>query len=906
MTQRTLFLLDGMALAYRAYFAFIRRPRINPRGENVSAVYGFTTTLLKLIWDHELRYCAVAMDAGEQTFRNELYQEYKQTRDPPPDDLIANLPLIGQVVQALGLPILQVPGVEADDVIGSLALQAAADGHQAIIVSPDKDFQQLLTPSVSILKPRRGDQGFDPITHTGFEKTNSLKPRQFIDMLALMGDKSDNVPGVRGIGLVTARKLLQAYGSLENLLLRAGEIKGKRAREGLLANADIARLSKELVTIKLDVPVSLDWDAMRRGEVTDPVLRALFARLGFQTQLRRIEGEMPDSGVTTHRVPGTTAYVASDVEYGTVATRQELVELEGLIAREQEVGLGAVHDGGPPIWTGWAGLSVAWSGGQARYIPLPLPDGTSANDVLTILAPVLTNRNVSKVGHGLKPLIVLLGLRHVHMEGTLFDTQVAHYLLAPETSHDLRFVAKERLRYEAKDWIRITGSGKKKRSVKDLATKEVLVAACESAALPLMLKGLLENDLKQKNLGRVALEMEFPLIYVLARMEIAGVPVSSALLQETGTLLKKEMHELEQSIYESAGKPFNVASPQQVGTILFEEMGLPVRRKTSKGKPSTAEAVLVELAIEHDICGMILDWRKASRLVGTYVAGLDQWIRKDTGRIHTVFNQTTAATGRLSSSDPGLQNIPVRSASGRELRRAFGADGAWQMISADYSQIELRILAHMSQDENLARFFIEGRDPHAATAARIHGIPAEEVTRAQRNRAKAVNYGIPYGLSATGLAQRLRCSIKEARVLMDTHRESFPGVHRFLSDQVELARDRGYASTLWGRRRYLPGLKAKNRMEAATSERVAVNMPIQGTQADMIKLAMVEVARIIRHRGLCMRMVLQVHDELLFEVPPFEMAEARAFVRDAMEGAITLSVPIEVNLGAGPTWLEAH
>ena len=904
--KQTLFLLDGMALAFRAYYGFLTRPRTNSLGVNTSAVYGFTMTLLKLIMDFDLKHGAVVMDAGEKTFRSELFSDYKATRDAPPEAIINNLPLIKSVVESLGLPFYQVAGVEADDVIGTLARQVEREGYNAIIVSSDKDFRQLLSPHVSIYKPRSRGEGFDHVTIESFEESYQLKPYQYIDVLALMGDRVDNVPGIRGIGEKTAIALLQAYGTLENLLEHAAEIKAKRAREGLLAEADMARLSKMLVTIKLDVDASLDWEAARCAELSSPKVHSVFRRLEFTSLLGRLGvGAQLEEAATTE---GSTkrSYDAAHANYRLVTDRRQLIALERTLARQQALGLHALNDGLPPAWADWVGLSVSWANETACYIPLPMPDGTSQKEVLGILAPILTNANVVKVGHGIKPLLVLQGLSKVQAAGPVFDTEVAHYLLAPDTNHSLRFVARERLRYDLIDWNSVTGTGRERRALRELAPADLMAAACEFAALSLELMAPLQTDLDEKGLRRVAMEMEFPLVYSLAHMEMAGVMVNKELLDATGKSLQKKIAVLEGDIFARAGRMFNIASSQQVGVVLFGQMGLPVRHKTSSGKPSTRENVLVELAAKHEICGMILDWRKATRLVGTYIAGLGRWIHPETGRVHTVFNQTTAATGRLSSSDPGLQNIPNRTASGRELRRAFVAQPAWKLLSADYSQIELRILAHMSGDESLTQIFLDGRDPHTETAARIHHVEANCVTLEQRSKAKAVNYGIPYGLSASGLAQQLRCSIKDARALMDSHRESFPGVHRFLSEQVEEARARGYAVTLWGRRRYLPDLQARNRMVRSAAERVAVNMPIQGTQADMIKLAMVGIDRTVAHRGLRMRMVLQVHDELLFEVPPYEVAEAEVLVHDAMVNALALDIPIEVNLNTGPTWLDVH
>jgi len=897
MTHK-LFLLDGMALAYRAYYALYTRPRINSKGINTSSVYGFTMTLVKLINDYGMEHAAVVMDADAKTFRHEMFPAYKGTREPPPKEIISNLPLIKEVVLSLDLPLLEVLGVEADDVIGTLACKAENEGHEAIIVSSDKDFQQLLSPKVSIYKPKGRGQGFDHITEESFREKVQISPSQFIDALALMGDKVDNVPGIRGIGPKTAMKLLRTYGTLEVLLEKASTIKGKVAREGLMSGAEAVKLSKELVTIKLDVDVSLDWDAVRCAAPNNPKTASVLRRLEFASLLGRLGPveQLHLDGIVAEET-AKRKYDATSVDYHLIKTREELVVLERTLARQQMLSWHAVHAQEPPVWTDRLGLAVAWAEATARYIPLPLLDGTPESEVIRMLAPVFTNPNVAKVGHGIKPLLVLLGRRGVQMAGDVFDTEVAHYLLEPDINHGLDFVARERLRYECVEWD-------DKRSPWD--ADDVTLMACERADLALRLRGLLYSALESKGLREIATEMEFPLIYSLAEMEKTGVTIDPAVLSETEKKVAGEVAKLAKGIYDIAGREFNIASPAKVGDILFGKMNLPVRHKTASGKPSTRESVLIELATEHKICGMILDWRKLTRLLSTYVAGLRRWIYPGTGRVHTVFNQTSAATGRLSSSDPGLQNIPIRRATGRELRRAFVAPASWSLLSADYSQIELRILAHMSGDDRLLEIFRAGRDPHTETAAQVHGVDADQVSPEQRNKAKAVNYGIPYGVSATGLAQQLRCSTREARDLVKAHRQSFPGVHRFLSRQVEEARAHGYARTLLGRRRYLPDLNAGNRAVRSAAERIAVNMPIQGTQADMIKLAMVVIHDRIKKLGLSTRMLLQVHDELVFEVPHYEEAEVKEMVHDAMVNALTLTVPVEVNLDTGPTWLDAH
>ena len=580
--------------------------------------------------------------------------------------------------------------------------------------------------------------------------------------------------------------------------------------------------------------------------------------------------------------------------------------MERTLRSMSKLAFGAVMTPQPPVWADCVGIAVAWAEGSACYIPLPMPDGTEEADVVRILAPILVNPHLEKIGHGLKPLIVRLRQAGVRVAGSIFDTEVAHYLLSPDQNHSIGYVARERLDYEPKEWAEIFGRGRSAVPARMVDPADLVVPACEWAACSYQLRDLLRDDLNSKGLGPVAEKMEFPLVYTLADMEAAGVKLDLSVLDEIEPRLQAEIERLGRQIYDGAGRAFNIGSSQQVGEVLFGTLGLPVRRKTATGQPSTREEVLIDLATEHDLPGLIIDWRKASKLKSTYVHGLREKVHPKTKRVHTVFNQTSAATGRLSSSDPGLQNIPVREATGRELRGAFVAPLGWKLLSADYSQIELRILAHMSKDPGLQEIFATGRDPHTETAARINGVDPEDVTREQRNRAKAVNYGIPYGLSATGLSQQLRCSRAEARSLMELHHASFPGIAAFLHQQVELAREHGYAETLWGRRRYLPDLKARNPAVRSAAERIAVNMPIQGTQADMIKLAAVDIDRRIYHEGLRTRAILQVHDELVFEVPEYELNQADEIVHSSMENALPLSVPVEVNMSYGGTWLEAH
>jgi DNA polymerase-1 len=921
----TLYLLDAMALAYRAHFAFISRPLINSKGHNTSATYGFTGALLKLIEDHALDHVAVVFDVlGEGgTFRDALYAEYKAHRDPPPEELVANLPAIKELVLAMDIPVVEQEGVEADDVIGTLARRAEADGASVVIVSPDKDFQQLLSARISMYRPAYRGDSFDPVTLESFRERFGLEPVSFIDVLALMGDASDNVPGVPGIGEKTAVQLIQEYGSVENLLEHAADLPGKRAREGLFARADDARLSKQLVTIRTDLDVPLDWHDFRRARPDLARLRRIFADLEFNTladRAVRLLGAVPADprgqgdlfgSEPAGSAPEVTAdedlarYDADAVRYETVRSEAGLRDLVDRLARVDPLSLDTETTSVDAMWASLVGLSFAWADGEAAYVPTPLPDGTTTERVLELLRPVLQSHR-PKVGQNLKYDLLVLRRHGIRVGGPVFDTMVAHYLVAPEEPHGLDALVRRYLAYHMIPISELIGTGKAQLSMRDVPLDLVAPYACEDADMALRLSVILRAELDAAGLRKVAEDIEFPLIDVLTDMEHAGIRIDPSVLESISGVLESELAELEQRIYEAAGGSFNIGSTQQLGTILFERLGLRVVSKTGTGKPSTREDVLQQLATEHELPGLILDWRELAKLKSTYVDSLSQLVHPETGRIHTSFNQTVAATGRLSSSNPNLQNIPVRTARGREIRRAFVPREGWSLLSADYAQIELRILASLSGDEAMQEAFRAGADIHTATAARVFSCPADEVTRDQRRKAKEVNYGIPYGVSSFGLAQRLRCSTGEAQALIDGYHASFPRVARFLADQVELARDRGYAETTLGRRRFVPDIGARNRNVRSAAERVAVNMPIQGTQADMIKIAMVRIHERIRKEGLQARMLLQVHDELVFEAPPPEMEALRTMAREEMESALPLGVPVEVGMDEGENWLDAH
>lgn len=920
-----LYLADALALAYRAHFAFISRPLVNAQGHETSAAYGFTASLLKLLEDERPEHIAVVFDAldGEPTFRAELYEDYKAHRPPMPEGLRFSIPYIKRIVEAFDIPCLEVSGVEADDVIGTLARRAEREGVDVVIVSPDKDFRQLLSERISVMRPAYRGEAFDLETDETFREAYGLEPPQFVDVLALMGDASDNVPGVPGIGEKTALKLLQEYGSVEELLERAEEVKGKRAREGLLGHREDALLSKRLVRILTDVELDVDWHRLRRTEPDLGRVEAIFDELGFGSRLRervrahaggdgRAEGrpeplgEDPSLEFDFGPYEPIESMDAEAVDYQTALNRSEMEAVAAEAQGHERLALDTETTSTDGMMASLVGVSLAWQEGAARYVPSPLPDGTPEADLLEALRPALEDEASRKIGHNLKYDLVVLARHGLEVRGPLFDTMVAHYLIAPEEPHGLDAVASATLNYRTKPITELIGSGRAQISMRDVPVERAGPYACEDADVALRLHEPLRARLEEDGLLKIAEEIEFPLIPVLVEMERTGVKVDTDVLARISEELSAEIEGLEGAIFEAAGEEFTIGSPKQLGEILFEKLGLPVLRKTRTGAPSTNEAVLLELATEHPLPGLVLDWRALAKLRSTYVDRLPELIHPETGRVHTDFNQTVTATGRLSSSNPNLQNIPVRTEAGREIRRAFVAAEGHSILAADYAQVELRIIAHMSGDPELRAAFEEGLDIHAAAAARVFGRPLGEVTRAMRDQVKQVNYGIPYGISAFGLAQRLRIARAEAEKLIRQYHQSYPAVIEFLEGLVERARERGYAETLAGRRRYIPQLRSRNPRERASGERVAVNMPIQGTQADMIKLAMVRLRRRLREEGLGSRMILQVHDELLFEVPEGEEDAASELIRAEMAAALPLSVPVVVDVGLGPNWLDAH
>ncbi|GAB5521041.1 MAG: DNA polymerase I [Rhodothermales bacterium] len=983
-----LYLADAMALAYRAHFAFINRPLINSKGQDTSAVYGFTASLLKLLEDEAPEHIAVVFDAldGPPNFRDQLYADYKAHRPPMPEGLRGGIPFIKKIVEAFDIPVLEVPGVEADDVIGTLAKRASQDGVDVIIVSPDKDFRQLLQDdrsadgehgAISMMRPAYKGEEFDMETAESFRESYGVEPIKFIDILALLGDAADNVPGVRGIGKKSAPKLIAEYGTVENLLNHAEEIKGKRVREGLLNHRDEAMLSKQLVTILTNIDFeehgqNVDWHRLRRTDPHMDRLEELFDELEFGKRLRtRIKDyhdgkERPKKATPTTTLPDDDPALEFDfgpyepvkamdeakVDYHTALNHKQVQAACDHVADAERFAFDTETDSLDPITTGLVGVSVSAKERVAHYVPTPLPDGTQTAALLDKLRPALEN-DALKIGHNLKFDLAVLASHGLEVRGPLFDTMVAHYLIEPEASHKMDDVSSFYLSYRPQPITALIGTGKNAKSMRDVPITDVGPYACEDADITLRLMDVLKAKLEEDGLLAIAEEIEFPLIRVLVDMERVGVRVDASVLEPISDQLGGDMDRVEKEIYDAIGRPFNVGSPKQLGQALFGDvptdaqreqakvwaeamkdpkaagktkkqlaaeepsfgLGLPDKGKTSSGQFKTSEDILETLTTETDstVPRLALNWRKLSKLKNTYVDKLPELINPMTGRIHTDFNQTVTATGRLSSSSPNLQNIPVRTEQGREIRRAFVAEPGFKLLAADYAQIELRILAHLSGDKGLIEAFEQGLDIHTATAARVFDVPLEEVTRIQRSQVKQVNYGIPYGVSAFGLARRMHITVGEAQPLIEQYNRSYPRVVEYLNELIEKAREKGYAETLRGRRRYLPQITSRDFRDRSFAERVAVNMPIQGTQADMIKVAMVSIHRRLKEEQLNTRMILQVHDELVFEVPDgsgeyaSEIDRATALIKEEMSQAQPLGeVPVVVDVGIADNWLDAH
>ena len=918
-----LFLLDAYALIYRSYYAFIKNPRINSKGQNTSAIIGFCNTLNEVLQKEQPSHIGVAFDPHGPTFRSEAFPAYKAQRDATPEDIHAAVPIIKDILRAYRIPVLQVDGYEADDVIGTLAKKADSIGVKCYMLTPDKDYGQLVTEHANIYRPRHGG-GYEVMGPKEVcEKYGITTPLQVIDLLALMGDSADNFPGCPGVGEKTAAKLIADFGSVEQLLARTDELKGALQKK-VVEHVDDIKMSYFLATIKTDVPIELNMDELKLVEPDNEKLRQLFTELEFKQLADKILKKPQNASIPANGQLDLFAEFPADGslftentsfeslktvthDYKLVENEEEMQKIRDYFLTNEILSLDTETTSTSSIDAELVGLSFAVKEFEAFYVPIPA-EREKALQIVNIFKPVYENPKILKVGQNLKYDLEVLRNYNIQLQGPMWDTMIAHYLIQPELRHNMDYMAEIYLNYKTIHIDELIGpKGKNQRSMRDLSPTLVYEYACEDADITLRLKNKLEPELKKFECEKLFYDIEMPLMPVLAEMEMNGVCLDTESLKETSTILTNRIIELEHRIYELAGQQFNIASPKQVGEILFDKLKIVEKaKKTKTGQYVTSEEVLQQLRNKHEIVADILEHRGLKKLIGTYIDALPKLINPRTGHIHTSFNQTVTATGRLSSSDPNLQNIPIRGEEGKEIRKAFVPEPGCLFFSADYSQIELRVMAHLSNDSQMIEVFREGKDLHAATAANIYKKPIEEVTRDERTKSKRANFGIIYGITVFGLAERLDISREEAKQLIDGYFATFPDVHDYMEQAKQTARQQGYVTTLFGRRRYLPDINSANATVRGFAERNAINAPIQGTAADIIKVAMIRIHQRFKAEGIRSKMILQVHDELNFSVYPEEKGRVEAIVLEEMQHAFPLNVPLVADSGFGNNWLEAH
>lgn len=936
--QKRLFLLDAYALIFRGYYAFIKNPRINSKGLDTSAILGFTNSLLDVIRREKPDHLAVCFDKDGSEMRTELFSDYKANRDATPEPIQQAIPYIHQILKAMHIPEVTLAGCEADDVIGTLAKQAEKEGYKVYMVTPDKDFAQLVSENIFMYRPARMGNGIEiwgvPEVQ---ERFGVERPEQVIDYLGMMGDAVDNIPGLPGVGEKTAKKFLNQFGSMENLLANTDQLKGKM-REKVEANAELGLLSKKLAVIMTDCGVRFNAKEFELVPPDGDKVQAIFEELEFRRlkdQFVKLFSGADTSGRSASAIPGTPAQptagagqfslfgedtVASveavtgriSLEKRTHLYQQVLpglgmqLFLEKLLMQEQ-VAFDIMRSSLNPINAEIVGIAFSWSPGKGYYLPVP-KDKLDASQVLEQLRAFFESEKIEKIGQNLKKDIKTLRNYKLNLKGPLFDTMIAHYLINPDMRHGLDVLSETYLNYTPVFAEELLGKGKKQKSLQDISIEELTEYGVENADIILQLKQFFTTELKEASTEKLFQEIEIPLLKVLAEMELEGIRLDPATLLELSAELGQDIAVLELQIYKAAGEEFNIGSPKQLGIILFEKLKLMDKpKKTKTGQYSTSEDILSNLATEHEIVRQVLDYRGLVKLKNTYVDVLPLQVYDQSGRIHTDYVQTTAATGRLSSNNPNLQNIPIRTERGQLIRKAFvPRDDEHILLAADYSQIELRIIAALSKEDNMIEAFRQGQDIHASTASRVFKVPLEEVTREQRSNAKTVNFGIIYGVSAFGLSNQTDLSRKEAKELIDTYYQTYPKLRNFISQQINTAREQGYVQTVLGRRRYLRDINSRNAIVRGAAERNAVNAPIQGSAADIIKLAMINIHRKMEQKGYQSKMLLQVHDELVFDVYKPELEELKTLIRWQMENAYSLEVPLDVDLGTGKNWLEAH
>lgn len=943
-----LFLLDAYALIYRAYYAFIKNPRINSKGFNTSAILGFVNTLEEVLKKENPTHIGVAFDPSGPTFRHEAYEQYKAQREETPEAIRLSVPIIKDIIRAYRIPILEVPGYEADDVIGTLATEAGKQQITTYMMTPDKDYGQLVSDRVFMYRPKHSG-GFEVMGVEEIKaKFDIQSTAQVIDMLGLMGDSSDNIPGCPGVGEKTAQKLIAEFGSIENLLEHTDQLKGA-LKTKVETNREMITFSKFLATIKIDVPIKLDMKNLVREEPNEEELRKIFEELEFRTLIDRVlkKANAPLSSPTNSATPdifaGTlfaqqtnatsenspvqgdlfanfagngadglknsnlTRLDMLNVDYQLIDTEEKRKKFIQKLLTTEILSIDTETTGTDPMEAELVGMSFSDAENRAYYVPVPA-NRDEALKIVNELRPLYENENSMKVGQNIKYDMIVLQNYGVQVKGKLFDTMLAHYVLQPELRHNMDYLAEIYLQYQTIHIDELIGArGKNQKNMRDLSPEDVYRYACEDADVTLKLKNALEKELKEQSVEHLFYEIEMPLVPVLVNIESNGVRIDTEALKQSSEHFTARLQEIEKEIYELAGETFNIASPKQVGEVLFDKLKIVDKaKKTKTGQYVTSEEVLESLRNKHEVIGKILEYRGLKKLLSTYIDALPQLINPRTGRIHTSFNQAVTATGRLSSSNPNLQNIPIRDEDGKEIRKAFIPDDDCEFFSADYSQIELRIMAHLSQDKNMIDAFLSGYDIHAATAAKIYKVDINDVTADMRRKAKTANFGIIYGISVFGLAERMNVSRQEAKELIDGYFETYPQVKEYMDSSIQVAREKGYVETIFHRKRFLPDINSRNAVVRGYAERNAINAPIQGSAADIIKVAMSLIYQRFQSNNLKAKMILQVHDELNFSVPGAEKEIVGKIVIEEMERAYRMLVPLKADCGWGKNWLEAH
>lgn len=926
-----LFLLDAYALIYRAYYAFIKNPRINSKGFNTSAILGFVNTLEEVLKKEQPTHIGIAFDPAGPTFRHEAYDQYKAQREATPEAIRLSVPVIKDIIRAYNIPILEVSGYEADDVIGTIATQAGLQGINTYMMTPDKDYGQLVTDHVFMYRPKYGDKEFETL---GVEEIKAKfqieSTKQVIDMLGLMGDTADNIPGCPGVGEKTAQKLIAEFGSIENLLEHTDQLKGA-IKKKVEENKEKIAFSKFLATIKTDVPIAFDLEALARKEADEQTLRNIFEELEFRTLLDRIfkrengNSGKAAAGAANAPIQGDLfaenqaeieepekksileGFKSQQCDYQLIDTKEKIADFIQKLSSRKFFALDTETTSTEPMEAELVGISFSWEEKQGFYVPIP-SDQQEALEIIREFKPIYENKETLKIGQNIKYDLVVLFNYGIQVQGPLFDTMVAHYVLQPELRHDMDYLAEIYLNYQTIPIESLIGpKGKNQKNMRDLSPEQIFEYAAEDADITLRLKNCLEQELKKNGAEELFYEIEMPLIPVLVNMETNGVRLDTESLKQSSAHFTTQMKAIEQEVFELAGCDFNISSPKQVGEVLFDKLKIVEKaKKTKTGQYVTSEEVLESLRHKHSVVEKILEYRGLKKLLSTYIDALPQLINPKTGKIHTSFNQTVTATGRLSSSNPNLQNIPIRDENGKEIRKAFIPDPGCSFFSADYSQIELRIMAHLSDDKNMIEAFCSGHDIHAATAAKIYKTDISEVTPDMRRKAKTANFGIIYGISVFGLAERLNIDRKEAKELIDGYFATYPEVEAYMKKSIEVAREQDYVETIFKRKRYLPDINSRNAVVRGYAERNAINAPIQGSAADIIKVAMAHIYQRFCKENLKAKMILQVHDELNFSVPEEEKEIVEKIVMEEMQQAYKMRVPLIADSGWGNNWLEAH